>query len=193
MRQKIPLDNLFHVKQMAQRMSDSPKTFEATRPGDSVCLIACSAALEKELAESRKVRELERREQENRLAEVRRDKVLLVHQIDTLLAHAELSGAETRKLRAALAAHHKWHLEQNTRTPVFMGDVIGQIPAEEYQDSELHQITVAALGPETQKRAEQNAEWRAPFPQSHTVSMERQSPIRAWLRRLLNARPPRCK
>lgn len=63
---------------------------------------------------------------------------------DLELALAE-SRAETQRLRAVLVRQHKWHLDQTERSPVYFGDTIGQVNAEEYQDSELYQVTVAAL------------------------------------------------
>lgn len=54
---------------------------------------------------------------------------------------------EAERLRNALDAQHKWHLDQTERTPVFFGDTIGQINADEYQDSELFEITHNALNP----------------------------------------------
>lgn len=79
----------------------------------------------------------------------------------------EWDGAERRaaafrdKLSAALALvekkdealrlQHAWHLDQTERTPVYFGDTIGQVNADEYADSELCEKTIAALTPATEQ------------------------------------------
>lgn len=63
------------------------------------------------------------------------------------LARAEAAEVTVTKLREALEQQHKWHLDQTDRTPVYFGDTIGQINAEEYGDSELYKITDRALNP----------------------------------------------
>lgn len=53
--------------------------------------------------------------------------------------------AKLARMRTALETQHSWHLDQTERTPVFFGDTIGQVNADEYQDSQLCEITVEAL------------------------------------------------
>jgi hypothetical protein len=50
-------------------------------------------------------------------------------------------------MRSALIRHQEWHLSQKERRPVDFGDEIGQVDADEYQDSELFEITEKALAP----------------------------------------------
>ena len=64
---------------------------------------------------------------------------------ETLVMHCRELRADRNRLRTALEKQHQWHLEQTERTPVFFGDTIGQNNAEEYQDSELCEMTVKAL------------------------------------------------
>lgn len=47
--------------------------------------------------------------------------------------------------RSALLQHHQWHLDQTERSPVYFGDSIGQINADEYSDSEMYEETTKAL------------------------------------------------
>lgn len=65
--------------------------------------------------------------------------------IGELRAQVEQFRKDGERLRVALCQQHRWHLDQTERTPVFFGDDIGQINADEYQDSELYQATEAAL------------------------------------------------
>lgn len=48
-------------------------------------------------------------------------------------------------LKAALEEHHNWHLNQTERSPIYFGDTIGQVNADEYAESELCEITLTAL------------------------------------------------
>lgn len=56
--------------------------------------------------------------------------------------------ARLEEMRGALERHHNWHMWQTDRTPVYFGDTIGQVNADEYQDSELYEVTTAALASE---------------------------------------------
>lgn len=53
--------------------------------------------------------------------------------------------ARAERLAEALVRQHRWHLDQTDRSPVYFGDTIGQVNADEYADSELCEITIAAL------------------------------------------------
>jgi hypothetical protein len=61
------------------------------------------------------------------------------------LADLAARDAVIEKLRHLLQRHHQWHLDQTDRTPIYFGDTIGQINADEYAECELGEDTTAIL------------------------------------------------
>lgn len=64
---------------------------------------------------------------------------------ETMKTSREAHKTRAEKLEAALKEQHAWHLEHTDRRPVYFGDSIGQVNADEYQESEMYRKTMAAL------------------------------------------------